>query len=213
MEGMHREERGHKSAPPFRAGHPPEDNEEQKGIGGMEDKAYEMMPICPQPKQLHVQHVRKPRQRVPIGCLVGLEGPTHIPPGQSSPNVKVSCYVRRIVKVDEAVVKHRPEAGQSYCSQKAGSQNCALRLPGPIHQPRQGPLDRLSGSSFFADYWVAVDLRRARWGDRPCPCTSPRARLDWFGLRSPGRRRGRCAPGLPKVWGWRNRRAIFRYNL
>ena len=67
VKGVHREQERHHRAPPRRAGHPEQDQEQQERVDEVEQDVDEVVEPGVEPEQLHVDHVREPRDWVPVG--------------------------------------------------------------------------------------------------------------------------------------------------
>ena len=61
-----------------------------------------------QGKELHVEHVREPGQRVPVAGMTGAESPDCAMPIQPGQHRPILCDVIRVVEADEVVMEHRP---------------------------------------------------------------------------------------------------------
>ena len=57
--------------------------------------------------KLAVQHVRKPRDRMPVRRVGLREGPVDALPSQPRLHLRIICQVRRIIESDEARLDHR----------------------------------------------------------------------------------------------------------
>jgi hypothetical protein len=86
---MERKHRRHPGAGPKRAGHAVEQQEEQDGIGRVQEQTGQVMAGGFQPVKLAIQHVRHPGQRMPIGGVGGGQGPLDALPVQAVLNVLV----------------------------------------------------------------------------------------------------------------------------
>ena len=66
---MQREQRRHHRASPDKPRHPAQHQQHQQRIGHVKQHVDQVMRARVQPKQLAIQHVRNPRDRVPVGVL------------------------------------------------------------------------------------------------------------------------------------------------
>ncbi len=62
----------------------------------------------------HIQHVGKPRERMPVTRVVGFECPLSVVPVQPLQHVLVFRDVTRIVVTDEIISEHRPVNGRGH---------------------------------------------------------------------------------------------------
>ena len=60
-----------------------------------------MVPPCVQPVKLAIQHVRQPRQRMPVAEIHRRERPLKAVARNATANMRVVGHVKRIVEVDE----------------------------------------------------------------------------------------------------------------
>ena len=67
-----------------------------------------MMPLRPQSVPLAVQHVRNPRQRMPVAGIKCSERPRHPGPRQSSSDMRISRHILLIVIDQKTVAQHPP---------------------------------------------------------------------------------------------------------
>jgi hypothetical protein len=65
----------HEGALPGRFGHPVKNEKEQQRIGNVKQEIGQMMPSGFQPKELNVEHVGHPGQRMPVCGITGRECP------------------------------------------------------------------------------------------------------------------------------------------
>ena len=100
-------------AAPHESGRLRQQKEQQHHVDGVPEDALGVMSSGPQSEQLHVQHVRKPRQRMPIGFRGRSESPRHAAVGQALLDVEVRGDIRGIVVVDESILQCRIIENQS----------------------------------------------------------------------------------------------------
>src|ERR1035441_7659466 len=98
---MKGKERSHQGAAPKRARQALKQSEEQEGVGGVKEQAGDVMAEGLQPVKLAVQHVRQPRQRMPIRSVSARESPPHALPPQSRLHPWIVGEVIRIVESHE----------------------------------------------------------------------------------------------------------------
>lgn len=68
-----------------------------------------MMPSGIEAEELHVEHVRKPCHRMPVGRVVGRKRPGNSVPGQPRHHHWILCYVERVVVTHEVERQDLPE--------------------------------------------------------------------------------------------------------
>ena len=68
------------------------------------------MPVRVEPKDLNVEYVRHPRQRVPVRFVAGGECPYNRLCGQAVLNIDVVGYVFDVVDIDEIAPGYVPES-------------------------------------------------------------------------------------------------------
>jgi hypothetical protein len=54
-------------------------------------------------EQLHIDHVRDPRQRMPIGLVDMCEGPLNARPRETTEHVRIVRDITRVIEIDEYV--------------------------------------------------------------------------------------------------------------
>src|ERR1700676_2338651 len=60
------------------------------------------------PIELHIQHVRNPRQWMPVGGrIIGAEGPPKVRPCNSLQNMRVPRHIIWIVEIDKTILDRR----------------------------------------------------------------------------------------------------------
>lgn len=73
----------------------------------MESEAYEMVTRGADSEYLHIEHVRQPRQRVPVARMPRAESPDDCAPRQAAGHVSVLTHKRGIVDGYEAEMPDR----------------------------------------------------------------------------------------------------------
>ena len=73
--------------------------------------------------ELRIQHVRKPRQRMPIGHFQRLKRPFYVGNGETGVDVSVLDDVIPVVKVHKIIVKAGPVREERECYQNAGKES------------------------------------------------------------------------------------------
>jgi len=69
-------ERRHGKGPPQGPGHAAQHHEQEQGVGTVEQHVDEVVHARVRPEERHVEHVRQPGERVPVGGVAGeREGP------------------------------------------------------------------------------------------------------------------------------------------
>ena len=92
-------------------------------VGQVQQQAREVMPAGPDAVELHVEHVGKPRQRVPEIGVEGRESPEDSLQGQPLENVGVVQYVGVVVEIDETEADHLPVDGHRGHDEQDGDQH------------------------------------------------------------------------------------------
>src|SRR5436190_20867028 len=110
---MPSEKGGDDSAAPKRTGHEFEREKKQQSVSGVQQHIRQVMRARFHPEELHVQHMRQPRERMPVAGVAAGKGPLHILPAQTILNLRVGRDVGRVVEMNELRVKERPENGES----------------------------------------------------------------------------------------------------
>src|ERR1035437_2209509 len=128
MERVDSKEEGDESASPSRRGQAPENQEDQDGIGGMNEQAAEVVPPGVQTKYLAVQHVRQPGERVPVAHFRAAKGPLHARPGEASAHVAVVGDIEVVIVIDEVIAQSREEHPEHDQEQ----QNAQAQLKSPM---------------------------------------------------------------------------------
>ena len=116
------ENRRHESARAGPARHANENEEEQCGIERMQDQVRRMMAGRVRPVALNIQHVRQPRQRVPIRRVKRGEGPANAGRRDALLNVGIMSDVHVVVEEHKVVAHDRPEHEQREDDQSAADQ-------------------------------------------------------------------------------------------
>jgi hypothetical protein len=83
----------------------------------MKKEIHQVMPPGLQAKELHIQHMGKPGQRMPVACMKCGECPGHTLKGYSAPDMKVLCHILCIIKIDKFMILHLPINGKG-CDNK-----------------------------------------------------------------------------------------------
>src|SRR5262249_31611011 len=104
VQGMQSEESGNEGASPERSCRIAKEAEEQQCVGHMKTDVDEMVSPGLQAKELAIQHVGYPRQRVPVAGVVLGERPKESAAAEASFDVVVFGNVVEIVPIHEAVV-------------------------------------------------------------------------------------------------------------
>ena len=135
---MQREERRDDRAPPSGSGDAFEEQEEEQAVRNMNERIDEQMPAGIETKELAIQHVRKPGQRVPVGGVKRGESPGN--PGQREParDDGIVPDVEVVIEVDELMTDHLPVNREG-----GNGQRCRDQQLTPAKAPRRlrGPND------------------------------------------------------------------------
>src|SRR5579864_6807407 len=101
---MPREESRDKRAPPCRARHSQKKPKNQQRVNCVEKNAGQVMSTRVESKQLDIQRVRNPGERMPVAGVAGRERPGGTMPVQSILDSRVAEDVGPVVVIDEAVM-------------------------------------------------------------------------------------------------------------
>ena len=135
MQGMPGKQGSHQCAAPKRASHPPQQPEDQDGVGNMQDETGEVMACRLQPVKLKVQRVRQPGERMPVSCISGRKRPHQGPPAKTFLDPLIVGDIQWIVEVDEIVLQHPSiKQGGHRCQQETDSPSQSFGLSGFLHQ-------------------------------------------------------------------------------
>ena len=112
MQRMPGKQRGDERAGPQRPGQLEQQQQQQHGIRRVKQDIDTM--LCPgvQSEQLAIQHVRKPRDRMPVAGVSGGESPLDAGPRQAVLDDAIIRDVILVVVNDKAIVRHRPVSQQ-----------------------------------------------------------------------------------------------------
>jgi hypothetical protein len=105
---MKREKGSHEGASPPGPRHPLQDEKEQDRIDPVKEDIDEMVGTRAWPEELAVEHVREPRQRMPIRHGSRRESPSNSLPRQAVLNDDVVPDIMGIIIVDEIEVPYLP---------------------------------------------------------------------------------------------------------
>ena len=188
MERVQCKERGDKRAPPGGARQALEQQEQQGGIGGMEQQTDQVVPPCVKAEQLHVQQMRDPRHWMPVleAGVAGLKGPDQVSPRQALLHVRVGGHVAVVIIIDEIVPGHRPKSRQGHGAQQRANQQRAAAILREVHyhpptfakpRPHFNPKTRewrslLKGNSAQRVDKAVGHNKIANYGKSPRPCES-----------------------------------------
>src|ERR1022692_1983546 len=101
MERMPGEERCHYETSPKGSGHPPQYEEKQDGIGGVDGNVHRVMRPWPHSKELAVCGMGNPRQWVPIARVACLKEPREFMRCEAAVDVEVVYDVGCVIQADE----------------------------------------------------------------------------------------------------------------
>ena len=104
VQGMELEERGHERAPEERARHPQEQAEEEERVDDVKHRARQMVRAGVEAEELDVEHVREPRQGMPVPGVSGGQRPRYGSSVQPARHCGVLADVLGVVEVHELVV-------------------------------------------------------------------------------------------------------------
>jgi hypothetical protein len=101
------EEGGDEGRAPEGLGGAMEDEEKEHGAEGVEKDVAGMVATRGKAKQLAVQRMRKPGQRMPVAGVTDIEGPGQSGRGEAVVDVEIVEEVGRVVVVDKIEMEHR----------------------------------------------------------------------------------------------------------
>ena len=104
MQRVQGEEQRHPRAGPAAPGGAIQKREEQQHGQRMQQHVGEMVPSAAQAEHLAIEHVRKARERKPVGSLAGSECPSDVRRSDTGAHVLVGGDVLGVVKIDEVKV-------------------------------------------------------------------------------------------------------------
>ena len=128
MQRVPREERGDEQAREKEASQPAQREEQEDGIGCVDENAGEVVSARAQAEELHIYHVRQPTQRSPVINVSGEKRPLHTFPGETPAHHVVREHEDIVIEVHKAEVPHRGEEGQRDRCQQGGPQPPPLGL-------------------------------------------------------------------------------------
>ena len=100
MEG---EERRDDRAAPCGSGDSLKKQEKKQGVRDMDQHVHEQVPAGIQTKELAVQHMREPGERMPVGGVKRGEGPGNSVQRQAAGDHGIVPDVKRVIEIDELV--------------------------------------------------------------------------------------------------------------
>ena len=89
VQRVHGEERGNDRAAPERVRGLPQKQEQERAVHGMQCRADEQVCSCVAAEQLHIEHVREPREREPVSGMHVGKRPDDSRPRQSTKHVLI----------------------------------------------------------------------------------------------------------------------------
>ena len=98
MQRMQGEECCHERTPAQCLRHPVKQPEQQQGIENMEEQIGDVLRSSVHSVKLHVEHVRQPGYRMPVGCIRRRQSPPSALPCQAPGNMEVLRDILRIVQ-------------------------------------------------------------------------------------------------------------------
>src|SRR5207247_9022894 len=124
---MKPEKRCDRKARPAVAGHSLERGEQDDRSQSVQNHVRQVMTPWREPEQLVIDHVRQPRQGMPVSPGEGVESPRDTSSGNTPPNVIVAGYVLVVVKIDKATLDRREERVKEQTRQQNGKRGCVPR--------------------------------------------------------------------------------------
>src|SRR5215471_3773970 len=103
---MHGEKASHKTAAPGESRRLVQQQKKQEYIERVPENTLRVMSRRLEPEQRNVEHVRDPRDRMPIRFIGRSERPSQSGRRQSPLDVKIGSHIGGIVIVDEIVVQN-----------------------------------------------------------------------------------------------------------
>jgi len=105
---------GNETAPPEGAGHLIEDEKQQEAVRQVQNQIGQMVHARPYTVELAVQHVRKPRQWMPIWTVSKTEGPDDTGCGQSGTDMVIFGKVNIVIQAYKVMPYNLPIDCKSY---------------------------------------------------------------------------------------------------
>src|SRR6516225_6079119 len=111
-------------APPGRARNAAQRNKQQHGIRSVKEKVYQVWSKRPGAEELHIEHVRKPRERVPIAGIKAAESPDDVGPREPGQHMGVFEHVLAVIVDNKAVMRDRPINHECENTEQSANQEC-----------------------------------------------------------------------------------------
>ena len=121
----------------------------------MQQQTCQMVPRRLEVEPLAIQHVRHPRQRMPIAGIKGLERPGHAGPRQPPLDMRVARDVQLVVVKQELMGADWPIHGQGDETQSRADQSLASQVPRAIFHAQAVSAICAAGSTAKADFSLA----------------------------------------------------------
>ncbi len=107
MQWVHRKQCGNKRAAPECSRERAEPEEKQDRVARVKQQVGQVMTRRTQSVKLAIQHVREPRQRVPIRAMNVSEGPLQPRPSQSRRNLRIAGDVIVVIEGEKVQIDDR----------------------------------------------------------------------------------------------------------
>ncbi len=125
IDGMEREQRRHHQAAPLEARGPPQHQEENEGVQGVQQHVHQVRPGRIKVKELAIQLVRHPGDRMPVRGHRGLHCPFDGGQRQPSLNMAIIDDIVPVVEIQERMM-HRWEVQRDGRHQERQAENDGL---------------------------------------------------------------------------------------
>ncbi len=145
---MNRENRRHPGAGPERVRHSPQRQEQEDRRGCVQDHVGQMMAARFQIIKLAIQHVRQPRERMPVGSVKRRNRPGNASARQARLDMRILIDVVIVVEVNEFVVGGLAKDGGDRKQQKAADGQDCVGSSDTRRETLDGTIDGREGGCF-----------------------------------------------------------------
>ena len=104
IDRMQCEQRAHNQTGPGQPGRPPQQKKQQHCIGGVQQEIDVVVADRIELKDLAIQGMRQPSQRMPVSVAKSRERPFHRVPSQAALNLGIFQNIGRVIEIDELVM-------------------------------------------------------------------------------------------------------------
>ena len=157
MQRMQREQGSDKRATHRSVGELREHKEKKNGIGQMEGQADQVLRPRVRPKDLAVQHVREPGERMPITGVTAGKCPRNIFQIQAAQDVRIGSDIIRIIVINEIVPTHRQVNGEGKECEQQRDENWPGGCFHELSKMRKECRQAAEGFARFKKVWKKVN--------------------------------------------------------